>query len=92
MEAQRRAPGGRSAISGSQTATLTIQGVTPASSGLYEVLVKVPSTCGGFNGTSSDPAIVAVTATAECPADLNSDGIVNGADLGVVLGTWGPCR
>ena len=60
--------------------------------GLYEVLVKVPSTCGGFNGTSSDPAIVAVTATAECPADLNSDGIVNGADLGVVLGTWGPCR
>ncbi|MFO0895602.1 MAG: FG-GAP-like repeat-containing protein [Phycisphaerales bacterium] len=80
------------AISGSQTATLTIQGVTPASSGLYEVLVKVPSTCGGFNGTSSDPAIVAVTATAECPADLNSDGIVNGADLGVVLGTWGPCR
>lgn len=80
------------AISGSQTATLTIQGVTPASSGLYEVLVKVPSTCGGFNGTSSEPAIVAVTATAECPADLNSDGIVNGADLGVVLGTWGPCR
>jgi len=24
-------------------------------------------------------------------ADLNCDGIVNGADLGIVLGTWGPC-
>jgi hypothetical protein len=26
-----------------------------------------------------------------CPADLNSDGAVNGDDLGVMLGAWGPC-
>ena len=26
-----------------------------------------------------------------CPADLNSDGVVNGADLGLMLGAWGPC-
>jgi len=25
------------------------------------------------------------------PADLNCDGIVNGADLAIVLGSWGPC-
>lgn len=27
-----------------------------------------------------------------CPSDLNHDGVVNGADLGQVLGTWGPCN
>ena len=26
-----------------------------------------------------------------CPADLNLDGVVNGADLGIMLGAWGPC-
>ena len=24
-------------------------------------------------------------------ADLNGDGVVNGADLGSMLGSWGPC-
>ena len=26
-----------------------------------------------------------------CPADLNHDGVVNGADLADLLGVWGPC-
>lgn len=26
-----------------------------------------------------------------CPADLNGDGVVNGADLGLLLQNWGPC-
>lgn len=26
-----------------------------------------------------------------CPADLNGDGAVNGADLGLMLGAWGAC-
>ncbi len=25
-------------------------------------------------------------------ADLNHDGVVNGGDLGVLLGLWGPCN
>jgi hypothetical protein len=25
------------------------------------------------------------------PADLNCDGAVNGDDLGILLGAWGPC-
>jgi len=25
-----------------------------------------------------------------CPADLNADGVVDGADLGLLLGAWGP--
>jgi sialidase-1 len=29
--------------------------------------------------------------TAKCPADLNDDGTINGADLTSLLGTWGPC-
>jgi hypothetical protein len=27
----------------------------------------------------------------DCPADLNLDGTVNGADLSLVLSSWGPC-
>jgi len=27
----------------------------------------------------------------QCPADLNGDRVVNGADLGLMLGAWGPC-
>jgi hypothetical protein len=26
-----------------------------------------------------------------CPTDLNGDGVVDGADLGLLLGAWGPC-
>ena len=27
----------------------------------------------------------------DCPGDLNADGLVNGVDLGVLLGQWGAC-
>ena len=27
----------------------------------------------------------------DCPADLSTDGVVNGADLGLLLAAWGPC-
>ena len=27
----------------------------------------------------------------DCPGDLNADGLVNGVDLGVLLGQWGVC-
>jgi hypothetical protein len=34
----------------------------------------------------------AVTEAEEiCVGDLNGDGEVNGADLGLILGAWGPC-
>jgi len=26
-----------------------------------------------------------------CPADLDGDGIVSGADVGILFGDWGPC-
>jgi len=27
----------------------------------------------------------------DVPTDLNADGNVGGADLGILLGAWGPC-
>jgi hypothetical protein len=27
----------------------------------------------------------------DCPGDLNIDGVINGADLGLMLSSWGPC-
>jgi len=35
--------------------------------------------------------ISSTTATPPCPADLNDDGVVNGADLAILLAFWGPC-
>ena len=29
--------------------------------------------------------------TPGCPADLNHDGVVDAADLAILLGSWGPC-
>ena len=41
-------------------------------------------------------ALLAITVAAPAPAqscegDLNDDGVINGADLGQLLGAWGPC-
>ena len=38
---------------------------------------------------ASDISIVAIGAPACAPADLNCDGVVNGADLGLLLSAWG---
>jgi len=33
----------------------------------------------------------AATAPTACPGDVNGDGVINGADLGLLLGAWGEC-
>jgi hypothetical protein len=44
-------------------------------------------------GTVSNPAdIIVVPDAPPCPADLFPNGIVDAADLGILLSTWGPCR
>ncbi len=35
--------------------------------------------------------VVSVIVVAGCPADLNGDGAVNGADVGLMIGQWGAC-
>ena len=32
-----------------------------------------------------------ITESNDCPADLNQDGMVDGADLGLMLIEWGAC-
>jgi hypothetical protein len=48
------------------------------------------------NASNNDFAIDNVALMERCPdspaADLNCDGIVDGADLGILLGSWGPCE
>jgi len=48
---------------------------------------------GGYDNTQTGPFNIEIIAPAApaCPADLNHDGVVNGADLGLMLGSWGPC-
>ena len=48
---------------------------------------------GGYDNTMVGPFNIEIIAPAApaCPADLNQDGVVNGADLGLMLGSWGPC-
>ena len=39
-----------------------------------------------------DVRIIAIAPPAQDPADLNGDGLINGADLAIMLGTWGACE
>ena len=71
-------------ISGANTGTLTITGVTAADAGNY--------TCASLNSCGGQTsAAAALTVPGACPADLNHDGLVDGSDLGAVLSTWGTC-
>ena len=45
------------------------------------------SASGTFNGVGS--ACTGETCAADCPADFNGDGTVDGTDLATVLGSWG---
>jgi hypothetical protein len=49
---------------------------------------------GGFGATTaavSGNLEVTGPPQPNCPADLNDDGFVDGNDLGILLGQWGPC-
>lgn len=67
--------------SGGQTIVIMAGGVMLGT--FDEVLSPVPVT------VTPGETIVLVTFCAF--ADLNCDGLVNGADLGILLGSWGPC-
>ena len=46
--------------------------------------------CGGPEPIGSAEVSVAMTALGE-PSDVNGDGVTDGTDLALVLGSWGPC-
>ncbi len=48
-------------------------------------LVRIGSPVAGVGGTGA----LTITCVSQCAADLNSDGLVDGSDLGMLLGGWG---
>ena len=74
--------GGR--ISGATTGTLTIASAAAADSGAY--------TCRSANSCGSQlSAAATLTVGTPCPADLDGNRAVDGADLGSMLSGWGTC-
>ncbi len=74
--------GGR--VSGATTATLTIATTVVADSGSY--------TCRSANSCGSQVSAPAIlTVGTPNPADLDLNGVVDGGDLGIMLGSWGTC-
>lgn len=70
-------------ISGVDLPTLTLFATTP-SVGVYDCVVS-----GGLGDATSEGVILAVRPS--CAGDVNSDGKVDGADLGLLLAGWGLC-
>lgn len=67
---------------GTQSSELTIASVVLEEAGVFRLAAE--NDC----GTAQSEGI---ELTVELPGDLNGDGNVNGADLGILLGFWGPC-
>ena len=64
----------------------------PAGATLVTNGFKVYTRAATIVGSVSSPAdVVVVPGTPPCIADLYGDGIVNGADLGILLANWGAC-
>ncbi|MCA9285879.1 MAG: hypothetical protein KDA22_11720 [Phycisphaerales bacterium] len=60
----------------------------------FEIAGTVEWTIGLLGAPQSTPFALSVDVggtTPTCPADLDGNGEVNGADLGLMLGAWGPC-
>ncbi|NBQ15164.1 MAG: hypothetical protein EBU31_11300 [Proteobacteria bacterium] len=66
--------------------------VVPAGATLVTNGFKVYARAATIGGSVSNLAdVVVVPGTPPCIADLYGDGIVNGADLGILLANWGAC-
>jgi hypothetical protein len=66
--------------------------VVPAGATLVTNGHRIYAEAATIEGTVSNPAdVIVVPGDPPCVADLFIDGVVNGADLGVVLAGWGPC-
>jgi hypothetical protein len=67
-----------------------------ADEGTHEVDVTVQATDEDVPGETTHyitlTLVVAIGGDDPVPGDFNDDGFVNGADLGLLLGAWGPCR
>ncbi len=57
-----------------------------------EVMVTLATSQRGTPNLPGSEAGATMTLTVPCSADLNGDGVVGGADLGMLLAEWGPCQ
>ena len=55
------------------------------------VRVRMDNSATDYYDVSNAPFSI-VSPPPLCPADLNGDGVVDAADLAMLLGSWGPCR
>ncbi|MHC4247439.1 MAG: hypothetical protein ACYSUU_11625, partial [Planctomycetota bacterium] len=66
------------------------------SEGVYETDVTIQTTDEDVPGETTHyitlTLVVTIGGVDPVPGDFNDDGVVNGADLGLLLGAWGPCR
>jgi len=96
----------RLAITGNATlagslSVARINGFVPTPGSVFTILTCTGTRSGTFGAvTSCDSVLVTYTANSVqveftglsgVPGDINNDGIVNGADLALVLGNWGVC-
>jgi hypothetical protein len=66
--------------------------VVPAGATLETNGHRIYTRAATIAGSVSNPGdIVVVPDLPSCPADVTLDGVVDSADLGVVLAGWGPC-
>ena len=72
------------------TNTVTGTGVCCAPSGCMLMTENLSGLCEGLGGVYL-PNGSCDDCPATCPGDINGDGIVNGADLSLLLGAWGIC-
>ena len=64
----------------------------PAGATLVTNGYKVYTRAATIAGAVSDPAdVVVVPEAPPCPGDIYEDGVVNSADLGILLSAWGAC-
>ena len=84
----------RSNVTGTTGAT-TVTGfnVYNSSADLYNgVVAQTVASTAGYAGSVRFMAVdSSLVPPPVCIGDLNGDGVVNGADLGILLGSWGPC-
>ncbi len=74
-------------FSGTASQTLLILPVELADEGAYDCVVT--ALLGAMCSTTSDAATLTVTASADCPEDLDADGDIDLSDLSQLLGNYG---
>lgn len=80
-------------VSGNSASNQGGIGVVTDDSGIVKLRLRGTSVCGNAPAPQVSGAYTDLggNTICNCPADINADGVANGADLGRLLFDWGPC-